>query len=157
MGRKGKKSPLGCPCQALAGMLSNPFFSNPSASDEQEKDTPVDDLQADIKYVNSLLVKCNLDSSFPFLSLEEGSDQSVATRYEISRACKILIPLLITKSKEQSFRTDVEKRIQMLAEELAEKSSVLTAHQRRIEDLEREANNLKNQNQYNKKYVCRWC
>lgn len=109
---------------------------------------PVENLQADIKFLNSLLLKCNLDSSFPFLSLDDENDQSMANQYEMARACKILIPLLITKSKEQSFRAEVEGRIQMLAEELTEKTGIISANLRRIEDLEREVDNLKNQNQY---------
>jgi hypothetical protein len=132
----------------LAGMLSNPFCSNQPLSDEPAKDMPMENLQADINFVNSLLLKCNLDSSFPFLSLDDGTDESLAGRYEMSRACKILIPLLITKSKEQSFRAEVEGRIKMLAEELTDKTGVISANQRRIEDLEREIDNLRNQNQY---------
>lgn len=124
-------------------MLAN---LNHSAKDDAE--ISLEQIKTDINFINTMLAKLNMDSPFPLLNLPEDAELNVSTKFEISRACAILIPLLTSKYKEQNYRLDVEGRVELLAKELADKNSLIVRQQARIEQLERELNLTEIHNRY---------
>lgn len=88
-----------------------------------EEEAKIEGLKQDVKFVNSLLSQCGLESPFPFsplLNVCNDFTQVVGTAdlYNLETAVKIMISLLNSKQRENAFRCEMEERSRRLSDDL---------------------------------------